>query len=107
MRTKLCALRGERTEALAAAEDALRIAVRMHSATEIVSARRRKAEALAIFGETAAAVAELRAVHEMGYGFGYRLRTELEWEPLRGDPKFQRLMKEAEARADAQPRPKK
>ncbi|MEO5961639.1 MAG: hypothetical protein ABIZ49_02180 [Opitutaceae bacterium] len=43
-------------------------------------------------------------MHEQGYGFGYLLRLELEWEPLRGDAKFQQLMKESEARADAQPR---
>jgi len=42
-----------------------------------------------------------------GYGFGYLLRLQLESEPLRGDGKFQQLMKEAEARADAQPRTKK
>ncbi|MSU24218.1 MAG: hypothetical protein EXS32_10400 [Opitutus sp.] len=53
------------------------------------------------------ASAELRALHDMGWGFGYLLRREFEWEPLRGDAKFQQLMKEAEARADAQPRPKK
>ena len=52
-------------------------------------------------------IAELRAVHEQGYGFGYLLRLQLEWEPLRGDAQFQQLMKEAEARADAQPRPQK
>ena len=33
--------------------------------------------------------------------------AEPEWAPLRGEPKFQQLMKAAEARADAQPRPKK
>ena len=53
----------------------------------------------------------VKAGHETTYqsmdGFGYTLRLGREWEPLRGDAKFQQLMKEAEARADAQPRPKK
>ena len=75
----------------------------------VLIARERQAEAemLALLGETDAAIAELRALHEMGWAFGYRLSLELEWEPLRGDVKFQQLMKEAEARADAQPRPKR
>jgi tetratricopeptide (TPR) repeat protein len=107
LHTRLSAYRGEMPEALATAGKALALATEMRDANAIANARRRKAEVLAIFGETGAAVAELRAVHEMGYAFGYRLRTELEWEPLRGDAKFKQLMKEAEARADAQPRPKK
>jgi hypothetical protein len=85
----------------------MRLAAQMQDASEIASMRGRKAEVLAILGDTGAATAELRAMHEAGYGFGYELRLALEWEPLRGDPKFQQLMKEAEARADAQPRPKK
>jgi TolB-like protein/Tfp pilus assembly protein PilF len=64
-----------------------------------------KAELLALLGDTSAAVAELRALHEAGHPFGFLLRLELEWEPLRADPKFQQLMKDAEARAHAQPRP--
>jgi hypothetical protein len=62
---------------------------------------------LGILGDVPAAVAELQAVHDQGYGFGYTLRLHPRWEPLRGNAKFQQLMKEAEARADAQPRPKK
>ncbi|MBI5767464.1 MAG: protein kinase [Verrucomicrobia bacterium] len=67
--------------------------------------QREKAELLALLGDTSAAVAELRALHEGGYPFGHMLRLEPEWDPLRGDPKFQQLMKEAEAHANAQPRP--
>jgi hypothetical protein len=52
------------------------------------------------------AIAELRAIHATGFAFGYLLRLELEREPLRGESKFQQLMKEGEAHADAQPRPK-
>ena len=101
------ALRGERSEALAAMDEAMQKAARSHDAGAIASVRGAKAEMLAVLGETDAAIAELRALHEMGWAFGYRLRLGLEWEPLRGDAKFQQLMKEAEARADAQPRPKK
>ena len=61
----------------------------------------------AALGQIDDAVKELRAVHETGWAFGYNLRLYPEWEPLRGDEKFQQLMKEAEARADAQPKPKK
>ncbi len=64
-----------------------------------------KAELLALLGDTEAAIAELRSLHENGHVFGHLLRLELEWEPLRGDPKFQQLIKEAEAHAKAQPRP--
>ena len=101
------ALRGERSEALAAMDQAMRKAARTRDAALIARERHANAEVLAILGDTHAVVAELRALHEMGWAFGYRLRLELEWEPLRADPKFQQLMKEAEARADAQPRPKK
>jgi hypothetical protein len=62
---------------------------------------------LGILGDVNDAVAELQAVHAQGYGFGYSLRRFPRWDPLRGDPKFQQLMKDAEGRADAQPRPKK
>ncbi len=101
------ALRGEKSEARAAMAEATQLAARTHDAVTITEVRRSNAETLALLGETAAAIAELRAVHEQGYGFGYLLRLQLEWEPLRGDAKFQQLMKEAEARADAPPRPKK
>ena len=85
----------------------MRSVARTGDAAEIVGARRTKAKVLALLGETDPAIAELRASHDMGWAFGYRLRLEVEWEPLRGDAKFQQLMKEAEARADAQPRPKR
>ncbi len=101
------ALRGEKSEARAAMAEATQLAARTHDAAIIAGVRRANAETLVLLGETAAAIAELRAVHEQGYAFGYLLRLQLEWEPLRGDAKFQQLMKEAEARADAQPRPKK
>ncbi len=107
MLARVHAVRGEKSEAVAAMDGAMRISTRTRAAAEIRIARQAKAEVLTLLGETDAAIAELRAVHEMGYAFGYLLRVETEWESLRGDAKFQQLMKEAEARADAQPRPKK
>ncbi len=101
------AARGEKAEAMAALDRAQRLAARTNSARSIAGNRVDRAEALMLLGDTDAAIAELRAVHEMGRGFGYRLRLEIEWEPLRGNPKFQQLMQEAEARAEAQPQPKK
>ena len=47
----------------------------------------------------------MRGGLNLGVGFGYSLRTNEELEPLRKDPRFQKLMAEAEARANAQPRP--
>ena len=82
----------------------MRIASRSGSAPEIVLTRRHKAEVLTLLGSNDAGITELRAIHESGYALGYRLRVDPAWEPLRSDPKFQQLMKEAEARADAQPR---
>ena len=101
------AARGEKNEALTAIAEAMRIATRDRDVSEIARSRRMKAEVLTVLGQKDAAIAELRAVHQMGYAFGYLLRVGLEWEPLRGEAKFQQLMKDAEARADAQPRPKK
>jgi TolB-like protein/tetratricopeptide (TPR) repeat protein len=101
------AARGEKSEALASLDEATQLAARMHSAVQMANTRQAKAEVLAMLGETDAAIAELRAVHEMARAFGYTLRLDPEWEPLRGAAKFQQLMKEAEARADAQPRPQR
>lgn len=98
---------GEKPAALAALEKAMQLSMATRDVPQIVQTRRMKAFVLATLGEKDAAIAELRAIHAMGFAFGYLLRRELEWEPLRGDAKFQQLMKEAEARADAQPRPKK
>jgi len=99
------AVRGEKAEALVASNEAARVGARLNMFGASLRARIAKGEMRALLGETDAAVAELRALHDAGWGLGYRLRREIEWEPLRGDAKFQQLMKEAEARADAQPRP--
>lgn len=100
------ALLGDKIEALTEADRAVKSVALTRDASQIARMRRSKAEVLALLGEKEAAIAELRAVHAMGFGLGYRLRAEFEWETLRGEPKFQQLMKDAEARADAQPRPK-
>jgi tetratricopeptide (TPR) repeat protein len=101
------AIRGEKAEALAAIDDAMRRVALTRDASQIARTRRSKAEVLTLLNEKDAAIAELRAIHGMGFALGYRLRAEFEWAPLSGEPKFQQLMKEAEARADAQPQPKK
>jgi TolB-like protein/Tfp pilus assembly protein PilF len=101
------AARGKKEAAMAALDEAMRRQTRTRDASMMAITRQNKAEVLTILGDKAAAIAELRAVHDMGYGFGYTLRLEPEWAPLRSEPAFQRLMAEAEARAKAQPRPKK
>jgi TolB-like protein/tetratricopeptide (TPR) repeat protein len=99
------AAQGDKAGALTAVGEMERLATRTRDAVEIANMRQARAEILAVLGDTVAAIAELRAVHTMGRAYGYRLRLEPEWESLRIDPAFQQLMKEAEAQADAQPRP--
>jgi tetratricopeptide (TPR) repeat protein len=101
------ARRNQAPEALALSEELDRRAANTNEAGPILAQRRNKAAMFALLGRVDEAIAELRAVHDAGYGFGYSLRTTEEYEPLRKDPRFQELMKVAEARADAQPRPKK
>jgi len=97
---------GQRAEALALLDQAMQRGEKTFFANNLADLRRSKAEVHVILGQPDEAIATLRSVLAMGYGFGYTLRLDPTWEPLRGDPKFQQLMKEAEARADAQPRPK-
>lgn len=66
-----------------------------------------KAALLAASGAPEEAIAVLRAAHERGWAFGYSLRHEVELKPLHGRPAFEQLMREAEARANAIPRPKR
>jgi tetratricopeptide (TPR) repeat protein len=99
--------RGAKAEMMAARAEAMRLALATRDASFIALMRRARADAFTLIGEKATAIGELRAMQAMGFAFGYRLRRETEWESLRGEPKFQQLMKEAEALADAQPRPKK
>ena len=65
-----------------------------------------KAELLTATGAHDEAIAILRAAHERGRAFGYSLRQETEFKPLHARPAFQQLLRDAEARANAQPRPK-
>jgi TolB-like protein/tetratricopeptide (TPR) repeat protein len=99
------ATRGDNTGSLKAIEDMESLATRTQDAVEIANMRQAKAEVLTVLGDTPGAIAELRAVHAMGRAFGHELRLDPAWEQLREDPGFQQLMKEAEAQADAQPRP--
>jgi hypothetical protein len=46
-------------------------------------------------------------VHELARAFGSELRVDEEWKPLPGHAKFQQLIQEAEAWAEAQSRPRK
>ncbi len=101
------AYRGQGAAALASMEAYLRDTMSVHDVPNILSARRSKASILALIGRADDAIAELRAVQAAGYSFGYGLRTEPDLESLRANPKFQQLMKECEARADAVPLPKK
>ena len=101
------ARRGQRIAALTAAAEAIQLADRAHDVWARQLSNETQAAVWAALGEVEDAVKGLRAMHEMGWAFGYKLRLYPEWVPLRGDAKFQQLMKEAEARADAQPRPKK
>jgi tetratricopeptide (TPR) repeat protein len=101
------ACRGQSAAALAAVDAYLGARMSTQVVPEILTARRNKATILSLLGRAYDAIAELRAAHEAGYSFGYDLRTNSDFESLRANPKFQQLMKDAEARADAQPRPKK
>jgi TolB-like protein/tetratricopeptide (TPR) repeat protein len=86
---------------LEAAEKDIRGAFR----TEVFE--RAKAELLTATGAYDEAIAILRAAHERGRAFGYALRHETEFKPLHARPAFQQLLRDAEARADAIPRPKR
>ena len=96
---------GDRTAALAAHAESKRLHGRAGDVIQVLGYTSSPMTLVAV-GETAAAIDELRTLHDMGRSFGYRLRLDPEWERLRNEPKFQQLMKEAEARADAAPRPK-
>ena len=101
------ARRGQAAEALAVLDAMGRIATDSQNSETMQAYRRYKAGVFALLGRTDDAIAELRAVRDAGHGFGYSLRTTDEFQTLQSDPRFQQLLKEAEASADAQPRPKK
>ena len=103
--SRVLSAQGDKAGALEAIDTMERIATRRQDAHEIANMREAKAAVLAELGDRAAAIAELRTVHAMGRAFGYGLRVKSEWETLREEPAFQQLMKDAEAQANAQPRP--
>lgn len=98
------ARRGRAAEALRLVDENIgRAAVARDLGGEL-SARRARAAVLAALGRADEAIGELRTVFAAGYGFGYALRNNDELESLHPDPRFQKLMAEAEALANAQPR---
>jgi len=109
LRAQILAAQGRRAEALAALDEMTRLST--HRSVDLGDARdtvrQNRAETFALLGEADRAVAELRAMQAGGKVFGHTLRLNVNLTPLRANAKFQQLMKEAETRADAVPRPKK
>jgi TolB-like protein/tetratricopeptide (TPR) repeat protein len=105
-RAMIHAAQGRRAEALAALGESVRLAMQGNS-MQIMASHARKASVLGLLGDADGAIAELRAQQAAGYLFGYNLRVNSDYEPIRTNPKFQQLMKECEARAAAVPRPGK
>jgi TolB-like protein/tetratricopeptide (TPR) repeat protein len=103
----ILARRGQATEAVAFIDALLRQALDSRDVPEIMSRRRSRAAVLAILGRNDEALAELQIVHASGYAFGYSLRRNDDYRSLSTDPRFQKLMAEAEARAYGQLRPKR
>lgn len=98
------AKRGRTQEALAAADAGLERALASRNAPAVRTARQNRGAILAALGRADEAVTELEKVRDSGYAFGYGLRTGEEFEALRGNPRFQKLMAECEAFANSQPR---
>jgi len=107
LRAKALAQLGRRDDALAALDDLVRIGSMPDDGIQTEGLRQSRAEIFALLGETDRAVAELLTMHADGKVFGYTLRLNTHFVSLRANAKFQQLMKESEARADAVPRPKK
>jgi TolB-like protein/tetratricopeptide (TPR) repeat protein len=107
LRAKALAQLGRQTEAMAALDELVRVGSLPDDSTQTDSLRQARAETFAILGDADRAVAELLAMQADGKVFGYTLRLNSHFVSLRANAKFQQLMKECEARADAVPRPKK
>lgn len=98
------AKKGRPAEAIAAVDAALQRALGSRNVPAVRVARRNRAAVLAALGRADEAVTELARTRDSGYAFGYALRTGEEYESLRGNPGFVKLMAECEALADPQPR---
>lgn len=98
------ARKGRTDEAIAAVDTGLQRALSSRNIPAVRVARRNRAAVLAAVGRADEAVTELEKTRDSGYAFGYALRTSEEFEPLRGNQRFQKLMKECEALANSQPR---
>ncbi len=107
LRARILAAQGRQVEALAALDELARVLSLSDDSAQTDSLRQVRAEVFAALGEVDRAVAELQAMQAGGKAFGYTLRLNSHFGPLRANVKFQQLMKECEARADAIPRPKK
>jgi len=103
----ILARRGQATEALALIAENLRLTEATRDVPSIMIQRVPRAEVRALLGRADDAIAELKSLHDAGHPFGYALRANEEFASLRGDGRFQKLMAEAELRANAQSRPKK
>ncbi|MFM8338195.1 MAG: TPR end-of-group domain-containing protein, partial [Opitutaceae bacterium] len=93
-----------RDEAVAAVDAGLQRSLVSRNVPAVRVARRNRAAVLAAVGRADEAVTELEKARDSGYAFGFALRTSEEFEPLRDNPRFQKLMKECEAVATGQPR---
>lgn len=106
-RALILAHRGQAQDAVAVMDEGMRLVLETRDVSAIMPRRRSRAGILATLGKTNEAIAELQIVHASGYAFGYILRRNMDLKSLHSDPRFQKMMAEAEARADAQPRPRK
>jgi hypothetical protein len=98
------AKRGKADAAMAVVDAGMQLAVASRNVPSIRVARQNRAAVLAALGRADEAVMELEKTRESGLAFGFGLRTGEEYEPLRGNACFQKLMAESEASAKSQPR---
>jgi tetratricopeptide (TPR) repeat protein len=98
------AKRGKADAAMAVVDAGMQLAVASRNVPSIRVARQNRAAVLAALGRADEAVTELEKTRESGLAFGFGLRTGEEYEPLRGNARFQKLMAESEASAKSQPR---
>jgi TolB-like protein/Flp pilus assembly protein TadD len=105
IRAYILARRGQADAALAEALIPVQRAESEQDVPSTLEYRRNRAIVFGMVGRMDEAVAELRAIGQAGYAFGYGLRTSQELLHLKADPRLAKFMAEEEAKADAQPRP--